>query len=285
MIDAIGLGLVAVFALRGFFRGFVRQAAFFAAIFLGIALANLGAERLAHELPDLTRHIDAGDRLFVAYLGIFLATLLAVALAARALESTLDLLQLRSVDRLLGFALGASCGVLLVAFLLACGLVFTPRVGPGEAIQRSLEESRSLRLVADGIVNLRVAMPHPFLVHAEEILEHRGRASTSASSADPEESDAVGAAGDRATPPSVERGEEGGEDEGQSQRGLRREPPTTPGSAAPRTKAPRAAEPGKLTPEAAARGAESGAAGGRAESGARPKDGRRRPARSGTNDG
>ncbi|MBL8897892.1 MAG: CvpA family protein [Planctomycetes bacterium] len=171
LIDGLCLGLIAVFALRGFFRGFVRQAALFAAIFGGISLANLFAEPLAGELPDLTSTLDTGDRLFAAYLAIFLGTLLLAALIARFLETTLDLLQLRSVDRLLGFALGAACGTSLVAFLLACGLVFTPRIGPGEDIHRSLEESRSLRLVADGVVHLRLALPHPFLVHAEEILE------------------------------------------------------------------------------------------------------------------
>ncbi|MBK9383895.1 MAG: CvpA family protein [Planctomycetes bacterium] len=182
LIDGICLGLIAVFALRGFFRGFVRQAALFAAIFGGISLANLFAEPLSNEIPDLTSALESGDRLFAAYVAIFLATLLLAALVARFLEQTLELLQLRSVDRLLGFALGAACGTLLVAFLLACGLVFTPRVGPGERIHRSLEDSRSLRLVANGVVHLRLALPHPFLVHAEEILENHAQERAAAAS-------------------------------------------------------------------------------------------------------
>lgn len=170
VVDSICLGLVAVFALRGFFRGFVRQAAFLASLFLGIFFANRFAERLSEVLPDFTTLVDSGDRLFVAYIAIFLSTLLTAAIVAKLLESTLEALQLRSVDRVLGFAVGASCGAVLVAFLLACGLVFTPRVGPGEDVQRALEDSRSLRWVAGGVAQLRVALPHPFVAHAEEIL-------------------------------------------------------------------------------------------------------------------
>jgi membrane protein required for colicin V production len=213
LIDGICLGLVAVFALRGFFRGFVKQAALFAAIFAGISLANLFAEPLSGEIPDLTSALESGDRLFAAYLAIFLGTLLLAALVARFLEQTLEILQLRSVDRLLGFALGAACGTLLVAFLLACGLVFTPRIGPGEQIHRSLEESRSLRLVANGVVHLRLALPHPFLVHAEEILEnHAEQRAAARPSGSP--SSAAGEAAPSETPRAV-RGEgvEGGERE------------------------------------------------------------------------
>lgn len=170
-IDALCLGIVAIFAIRGFFKGFVRQLALLAAIFGGLALANSWAAPIAALLPDPTTGFGDSDRLFLGYVAVFLGVLLAAALAAHAAENLLDQLQLRSLDRLMGFCLGGLSGAFLASVFLALGVFFTPRIGPGEQIHQSLENSLSLRWVATGLAQLEVAFPQPFVVHAQDLLD------------------------------------------------------------------------------------------------------------------
>jgi membrane protein required for colicin V production len=113
----IALGLILVFAaIRGIFRGFVSEFLSMAAIILGLASAVVFSRPLAVALSG--RLGGSAWIQVIAFLGLFIVTYLAVKLIEGFLHTGVEKLNLRNLDRVLGFLLGLVEGFLLVSVIL-----------------------------------------------------------------------------------------------------------------------------------------------------------------------
>lgn len=115
-LDLVFLVVILLFALRCYFRGFVEELLSMAAIILGVFLAIV-FYRPAGEF--LARHLALDS--FTEVLGfavVFLLVFLVIKILQGVLRSVIENINLETLDRGLGFLLGASEGLLLVSILL-----------------------------------------------------------------------------------------------------------------------------------------------------------------------
>lgn len=169
-IDGMCLVLLVIFAVRGFFKGFLRQAALIVGVVLGATLSRAFATDLADAIPRVTARIEGANAVFVAYFLIFVGTFVALGIIVRILRKTLEAYRLQSLDGFLGLASGVVVGGLIVSMGLVAALMFTPRIGPGEAIHNQIRQSRALGVVAHAMPHLGEIFPSEFVVRGQEIL-------------------------------------------------------------------------------------------------------------------
>lgn len=117
--DYAALGLLALFALRGFRRGLILQLSALVAVVTGL-LGGLYLHSVSMALlPDLGNSVVQ----FVAgFTLVFVGIAISVNLLARVLKTAVDALFLGTVDRLLGTALGlmmASMMIIVVVLLIS----------------------------------------------------------------------------------------------------------------------------------------------------------------------
>ncbi len=174
-IDGLCLILMIFFAVRGFLKGFLRQAALIAGVVLGCTFSRLFADDLGAWLPNLYSRLEGANAVYAAYFIIFVGTFVLMAGLVRIMRSTLEAFELQSLDGFLGLISGALFGGLIASMGLVAVLMFTPNVGPGEAIHDQIRKSRSLRIVAKTIPHLGGVLPSEFVNRGEEIIQaHEG---------------------------------------------------------------------------------------------------------------
>ena len=115
VFDLLVVLTLVVFAGRGFFQGFVAEVAGLVALLGGFWAAHHYHALLA---PRLTAIADPSWRGIAAYVLIFLAVLIAVALVARILQKILSFSFVAWADKLAGGAVGLAKGTLLCALAL-----------------------------------------------------------------------------------------------------------------------------------------------------------------------
>ena len=114
--DIIILIILAFFAVRSFFRGFVREAFSLGGIIAGVIAAN---EFYAHLGEILSKYISSGDvSNTLAYVVIFAAVALAMNILGGILGKFVKLVLLGWFDRLLGLAFGLFKGLIIIAILV-----------------------------------------------------------------------------------------------------------------------------------------------------------------------
>jgi membrane protein required for colicin V production len=123
-LDILLIGIVAIFLIRGFFRGLVQEVLSLAAVILGIFLAS----RYQHLLvPHLEMYIKSEMTVdALAYVIIFLGTLVVFWLLAKLLRTALDIALLGWVDRTAGGIFGLIEGILIGLILLTFIQAFAP---------------------------------------------------------------------------------------------------------------------------------------------------------------
>lgn len=110
-LDIVFLIVIVFMALRGVFRGFVREFMAMAAIILGIAVAVIFSGIAAVYIQPW---VGAGAwSQVIAFLALFLVTYLVVRIFENALNRLMEKINLESLDRALGFFLGVAEGLLL----------------------------------------------------------------------------------------------------------------------------------------------------------------------------
>lgn len=115
-LDLVLLVIILLFALRCYFRGFVEELLSMAAIILGVFLAIV-FYRPAGEFLAKTLALDS----FTEVLGfavVFLLVFLLIKILQGVLRSVIENINLETLDRGLGFLLGAAEGLLLSSLLL-----------------------------------------------------------------------------------------------------------------------------------------------------------------------
>lgn len=123
--DGVILAIIAVSALFGVFRGFVREAFALAGWVVAYAVAQVFHVPLE---PLLTDHVATPSlRLIAAWGGLFVVTLLLVSLAGYMVRSLLEAAGVTAVDRGLGGLFGLIRGGILVLAALVMMAPFVNR--------------------------------------------------------------------------------------------------------------------------------------------------------------
>ena len=124
ILDIIILCLLAIFLIRGLFRGLVQEVLSLTAVVLAVYLASSFQYLL---VPHLQRYVET--QMIVnglAYGLIFVGTLIVFWLLAKLLKSILDISMLGWVDRTMGGLFGLLEGVLISLILLMFIQSFAP---------------------------------------------------------------------------------------------------------------------------------------------------------------
>lgn len=123
-VDWVILAIIGVSALISLLRGFVREALSLAGWIAAFFLAKMFYEPFAELLVD---HIETNSiRLGVAWVGIFIATLVVAGIINYLVGRMVDAAGMSGTDRFLGMFFGALRGVLIVALIVLALKQFTP---------------------------------------------------------------------------------------------------------------------------------------------------------------
>jgi membrane protein required for colicin V production len=141
-IDVVLAVVLALFALRGFQRGFSREIFALIGLVGGVAVAAGtyadAAVMLPPEVPEIVRPA-------VAFVGIFFAVALAAKLAGILVQRMLGLVMLTPLDRAAGVLFGAAKG----AAVLAMGVVVVRAITPPLALERACADSVLMRPILE----------------------------------------------------------------------------------------------------------------------------------------
>jgi membrane protein required for colicin V production len=153
VIDSTLVVLIALFALRGYFKGLFREGFSLAGLLLGFMVAVRYDEALA------TRWIqDSAFPLIAlkaaAFIAIFLAIFCLFSLAGWLLQRSIKILFLKTVSRTGGAVLGLAKGTAIVALavFIAASATWTPRI-----VKQKLDASYlapPLRYFAEGLIEV-----------------------------------------------------------------------------------------------------------------------------------
>ena len=115
--DWVIVSVVGISMLLSLLRGFIKEALSLLGWALAFTVSMVFSERLAQLLVSSID--DATGRYIVAFAVLFVATLIAVGLLAKLLQSLVEFVGLGALDRLLGMAFGFARGVLILLALVA----------------------------------------------------------------------------------------------------------------------------------------------------------------------
>jgi membrane protein required for colicin V production len=150
-LDAVLLLLLVLFALRGFWRGFLREALGLAGLVLAGVLVVGWSEPIAHLLSSRGGLSPLTARLASA-VGLALAVFLVVRFLGGTVARLTSALFLRPIDRVAGIGLGLAEGSALLGLALAAVLRVAPTSALGHVIGTS-PVARPLLQVATRIVD------------------------------------------------------------------------------------------------------------------------------------
>ncbi len=134
-LDIVFLIIIVFMALRGVFRGFVREFMAMAAVILGITVAVLFSGVAAVYLQPW---VGVGPwSQVISFLALFLVVYLVVRIFENALNKLIERINLESFDRAMGFFLGIAEG-LLATFIVVLILQLQPVFDTREMLAGSL---------------------------------------------------------------------------------------------------------------------------------------------------
>lgn len=149
-IDVVLAVVLALFALRGFQRGFSREIFALIGLVGGVAVAGAmyadAAMQLPPEVPDIVRPA-------VAFLAIFLGVALAAKLVGMLVHRLLGLVLLSPLDRIGGIIFGAAKGVAFVTL----AVIIVRALTPANALERATADSVLLQPILQATDDGRAA--------------------------------------------------------------------------------------------------------------------------------
>ena len=125
ILDIISIGIIAILAIRCAFRGFIREIMSMAALILGI-LAAVFFSKAGAILIDTYIGTSRWNQI-IAFIALFIIVYIIIKLLESMLHKLLEHIHLDRLDRILGLALGAVEGaivVILIVYLLKVQPVF-----------------------------------------------------------------------------------------------------------------------------------------------------------------
>jgi membrane protein required for colicin V production len=172
-IDLVLAIVLALFALRGFWRGFSREFFGFIGLIGGLAVAAATYAVAATHLPDA---VPERTRPIIAFAAVFFAVDLAANIVGAILHRVLGLVFLSPVNRLAGGVFGAIKGAALAAIGLLLMLAYAPSSALEAEVGRSVVARPLLAFAED--VGRDVRPPPPEWsesVRAARLLRDGGR--------------------------------------------------------------------------------------------------------------
>ncbi len=153
-VDVVLASVLALFALRGFWRGFSRELFALVGLIGGLVVA---AATYGDAAPQLPASIPEDLRPIVAFAGVFVGVNLAARVVGAVIHRVLGVLLLSPVNRAAGAVLGAAKGAALagIALLLVRALV------PSPALIAELDRSRLARPLLAIAGEIRDSAYHP----------------------------------------------------------------------------------------------------------------------------
>jgi membrane protein required for colicin V production len=142
-LDLVVLGLVAVFALRGAFKGFVWQAVRLVALFGAVWGAGAWHAWVAARLKNLFTFLPDASVPLVSWVLVFLALLILGAYLAHMARGVIRSADLSGLDRTAGFVLGGATGLALCTVLLLLGGAMLVKWNQKQVLEDALCEAQS----------------------------------------------------------------------------------------------------------------------------------------------
>ena len=144
--------ILAFFTLNGFRHGFIEEMARLISLVFGFVLASKFHNLV---IPYLHAYIEEETvRVTVAYLGVFVASVIVIAIIAKILQKFIELILLGWLNRLLGLLLGLLKGFLIVSLIIFIIQSIPIELGEGETIRKKLEKESVMFQICDHVKEL-----------------------------------------------------------------------------------------------------------------------------------
>ncbi len=137
LLDIVFAILLCVFIFRGINSGIIREVGMIAALVLGLLCAYLFFQPVAELFISWGLKFAAPVAAFIA---VFAVTYLIVTIVTHFLKTLIDKIQLGSLDRIFGAALGFLEGFIIVYVLMVL-ITLQPFQGPKEMLDSSLAKN------------------------------------------------------------------------------------------------------------------------------------------------
>ena len=119
MVDFVILGIIAISALIGVFRGFIKEALSLASWFLAILAGTLFSAQLADLMENLIN--NASLRRIAAFALLFITVIFTGTLVGNLVSKLTEAAGLKGADRTLGALFGVLRGVIIVLIIVFVG--------------------------------------------------------------------------------------------------------------------------------------------------------------------
>ena len=144
--------ILGFFTFNGFRHGFIEEMAKLISLVCGFILSSKFHNLV---IPYLQPYIkEETVQVTVAYLGVFVASVIVIAIIAKTLQKFIDLILLGWLNRLLGLLLGLLKGFLIVSLIIFIIQAIPLKLDNGETIRTKLEKESIMYQICDHIKEL-----------------------------------------------------------------------------------------------------------------------------------
>ena len=165
--------ILAFFTLNGFRHGFIEEMGRLLSLIGGFILASKFHNLL---VPFLLPYIDGETlRITVAYLGVFVVSVIVITMIAKILQKFIELVLLGWLNRLLGLLLGLLKGFLIISLLIFIIQALPIKLDQENTIRQKLEKESVMYQICDHVkelVILTMPMDNKLEILQEKVKEY-----------------------------------------------------------------------------------------------------------------
>ena len=144
--------ILGFFTFKGFRHGFIEEIARIISLVCGFIFASKFHNLV---IPYLYPYINEDTvRVTVAYLGVFVLSVIVIAMIAKILQKFIELILLGWLNRLLGLLLGLLKGFFIVSLIIFIVQTIPLQLDGGKTIQNKLESESIMYQICDHIREL-----------------------------------------------------------------------------------------------------------------------------------
>jgi len=144
--------ILAFFTLNGFRHGFIEEMGRLLSLIGGFILASKFHNLL---VPFLLSYIDGETlRVTVAYLGVFVVSVIVITMIAKILQKFIELVLLGWLNRMLGLLLGLLKGFLIISLLIFIIQALPIKLDQENTIRQKLEKESVMYQICDHVKEL-----------------------------------------------------------------------------------------------------------------------------------
>ena len=170
--DIVIFLILAFFTLNGFRHGFIEEMGRIISLIGGFILAS----KFHHLLAPLLTYIDGETlRITVAYLGVFVASVIVISIIAKILQKFIELVLLGWLNRLLGLLLGLLKGFFIISLLIFIIQSLPIKLDQQNTIRQKLEQESVMYQICNHVkelVILTMPMDNKLEIIHEKVKEY-----------------------------------------------------------------------------------------------------------------